>query len=164
MAEKGFSYRVTALDGIPLVKAGDDVPGTILAALAAHDLMLQDGDVLVVTSKIISKAQGRTVNLTDVEPGTDALHYAGITGKDPRLVELVLRESRIVSRASKGVLVTEHRLGFVSANAGIDQSNAEDGDSRVLLLPLDPDGTAESIRGRMKAETGADIGVILSDS
>ncbi|MEL6269459.1 MAG: coenzyme F420-0:L-glutamate ligase, partial [Chloroflexota bacterium] len=117
-----------------------------------------------VTSKIISKAEGCTANLADVEPGDDALHYAQVTGKDPRLVELVLRESRIVSRASKGVLVTEHRLGFVSANAGIDQSNAEDGDNTVLLLPPDPDGTARSIRERMKVETGADIGVMLSDS
>ena len=164
MTDNSFSYSVTALGGIPLIKAGDDVVAMILNALARHDLTLQDGDVLVITSKIISKAEGRTKNLADIEPSAEALHYAEITGKDARLVELVLQESRIVSRAGKGVLVTEHRLGFVSANAGIDQSNTEDGDHTVLLLPLDPDKTAQTIRERIKAETGANIGVILSDS
>lgn len=158
------SYTVTALDGIPMVQPGDDIAALIVDALAETGLTLTDGDVLVITSKIVSKAEGRTVRLADVTPGNEAHKYAEITGKDPRLVELVLRESRVVSRAARGVLVTEHKLGFVSANAGIDQSNTADGDDGALLLPEDPDAAATQLREQLQASTGATAGVILSDS
>jgi coenzyme F420-0:L-glutamate ligase/coenzyme F420-1:gamma-L-glutamate ligase len=158
------SFTVTALTGMPLVQAGDDLPGLVLAALAEMGLSLMDGDVLVVTSKIVSKAEGRRVRLASVTPGDEAHYYAEVTGKDPRLVELVLRESRFVSRAAKGVLVTEHRLGFVSANAGIDQSNTEDGEQVALLLPENPDGTAQAMRAALRERAGVNVGVVLSDS
>lgn len=164
MTGQAVSYTVTALAGVPIIQPGDDLPTVILAALQHTGLTLQAGDVLVIASKIVSKAEGRIVALDSVTPGEEALRYAGITGKDPRLVELVLQESRMVSRHRKNVMVTEHRLGFVSANAGIDQSNNEDGDNRVLLLPLDPDGTAQQLRDALKNATGAAIGVIISDS
>lgn len=158
------SFTVTALPGFPLVVAGDDVATLICHALDGAGLSLVDGDVLVVTSKILSKAAGRVVVLADVEPSADAHHYAAVTGKDPRMVELVLRESNGVSRAARGVLVVEHRLGFVCANAGIDQSNLEDGEARALLLPVDPDVDAATLRAAMRQAYGADVGVIVSDS
>lgn len=157
-------FTVTALEGMPLVQPGDDLVGLVLDALARMNLTLVDGDVLVVTSKIVSKVEGRMVRLDAVTPSDDAEHYAGVTGKDPQLVELVLRESRSVSRAAKGVLVTEHRLGFVSANAGIDQSNTVDGDHVALLLPKDPDASARGLREGLHERTGANMGVVLSDS
>lgn len=147
-----------------MIQKGDDLPQIILTALEQNELALQSGDVMVITSKIVSKAEGRIVALDSVTPGDEAYHYANITGKDPRLVQLVLQESRIVSRYRQNVMVTEHRLGFVSANAGIDQSNTEDGDNEVLLLPIDPDATAQQIRATLIEATGAEIGVILSDS
>lgn len=155
---------LTALRGIPLVQPGDDLARLILDALAANDLTLQATDVLVVTSKIVSKAEGRVVALRDVTPGERAHELAAQTGKDPRVVELVLQESRGVSRVAPNVLVVEHRLGFVSANAGIDQSNLEGGDERVLLLPVDPDLSARVIRQRLLEVTGVAVGVIISDS
>ena len=155
---------LTALRGIPLVQPGDDLARLILDALTASDLTLQPTDALVVTSKIVSKAEGRIVALRDVAPGERARELAAQTGKDPRVVELVLQESRGVSRVAPNVLVVEHRLGFVSANAGIDQSNLEGGDERVLLLPIDPDESARAIRHRLLEATGVAIGVIISDS
>lgn len=155
---------LTALRGIPLVQPGDDLARLILDALTASDLTLQPADALVVTSKIVSKAEGRIVALRDVTPGDRARELAAQTGKDARVVELVLQESRGVSRVAPNVLVVEHRLGFVSANAGIDQSNLEGGDERVLLLPIDPDESAWAIRHRLLEATGVSIGVIISDS
>lgn len=146
------------------MQPGDDLNRLILDGLAASRLTLETGDVLVITSKIVSKAEGRTVQLTDVQPSPDAHHYAELTGKDPRLVELVLRESNEVSRASKGVLVVEHKLGFVCANAGIDQSNTADGGEAALLLPAAPDKTAAQLRDSLKTVTGATIGIVISDS
>ncbi len=158
------SFKVIALPGFPMVAAGDDVAALIREALDGAGLSLVDGDVLVVTSKILSKAAGRVVALADVKPSDEARHYAEITGKDPRMVELVLRESNSVSRAARGVLVVEHRLGFVCANAGIDQSNLADGEARALLLPVDPDGDAATIREAMRTVYSADVGVVISDS
>ena len=158
------SFTATALEGIPLVQPGDDLAPLIVTSLTQMGLGLTDGDVLVVTSKIVSKAEGRSVRLKDVMPGDEARQYAQVTGKDSRLVELVLRESNTVSRAARGVLVTEHRLGFVSANAGIDQSNTADGDEGALLLPEDPDASAERLRADLQTRTSATIGVVLSDS
>jgi coenzyme F420-0:L-glutamate ligase / coenzyme F420-1:gamma-L-glutamate ligase len=158
------SFTVAALPGFPMVGAGDDVAALIRRCLDDAGVLLVDGDVLVVTSKILSKAAGRVVVLADVEPGDEARHYAEITGKDPRMVELVLRESNSVSRAARGVLVVEHWLGFVCANAGIDQSNLAGGEARALLLPLDPDRDAATIREVMRRVYNADVGVIVSDS
>jgi coenzyme F420-0:L-glutamate ligase/coenzyme F420-1:gamma-L-glutamate ligase len=152
-----------ALPGLPLIQAGDDLAALIQQAAQAYR-PLQAGDVLVVSSKIVSKAEGRRVALADVTPGAEALHYAQVTGKDPRLVELVLRESLSVSRAGRGVLVTQHRLGFVSANAGIDQSNVENGDEAALLLPHDPDASAEALRAALSQRAGVPLAVVISDT
>ncbi len=155
---------MTALPGIPLVRQGDDLPQIILSSVTELGLKLESGDVLVVTSKIVSKAEGRLFDLRSIEPGAEAHRLAGETRKDPRIVELVLRESQKISRQSIGVLVVQHRLGFVSANAGIDQSNVDGSDDMVLLLPFDPDSSAEAIRKRLHEQTGADVGVVISDS
>lgn len=155
---------ITALPGVPLIEPGDDLVAIILDCLRKADLTLQSGDVLVVTSKIVSKAEDRYVDLQTVVPGGRAQSLAEATGKDPRIVELVLSESRSISRQARGVLVTHHRLGFTSANSGIDQSNIEDSSNRVLLLPTDPDASAASIRAGIMSATGADVGVVISDS
>jgi len=118
-----------------------------------------------VAQKIISKAEGRLIDPAEVEPGDHALELAERVGKDPRLVELILRESDEVSRVRPGVLIVRHRLGFTSANAGIDRSNVGPGDAeRVLLLPLDPDASARRIRATIAGERGVDVGVIITDS
>lgn len=153
-----------ALPGLPLIKPGDDLAGLIASALAACGVELQDGDALVVSSKIISKSEGRIVELDTVSPSPEALDYAQQSGKDPRIVQLVLDESRAVSRVSRGVLVTTHRLGFTSANAGIDQSNVEGGDSVVLLLPKDPDASAQRLSDQLHELAGARVGIVVSDT
>lgn len=153
-----------ALPGIPLVQPGDNLAGLILEALGRASLSLQTGDALVVTSKIVSKAEGRIFDLNTIVPGEEALRIADETRKDPRIVELVLRESIAISRRAPGVLITRHRLGFVSASSGIDQSNVDGGEDRVLLLPLDPDASAHAIRDALFAATGAQAGVVISDS
>lgn len=153
-----------ALAHFPLVQPGDDLATLLLAALNDNTITLQEGDVLVIASKIVSKAEDRYVALDSVLPGDEARRLAEITGKDPRFVELVLRESVMVSRTAPNVLVTQHRLGFVSANAGIDQSNIENSDARVLLLPLDPDATAHHLRDRLHQATGVQVAVVISDT
>lgn len=155
---------LTALPGIPIIEPGTDLVTTIIDALKQADLILQTHDVLVVTSKIVSKSEGRFVRLADVQPGNEALHHAEITGKDARMVELVLRESQGISREGVNTLIVRHKLGFVSANAGIDQSNLDGGDERVLLLPVDPDASARAISDGLKAKTGVDVGIVISDS
>ena len=158
------SLTITALPAIPLIQPGDDLVNIILEGLQQANLSLQDRDVLVVTSKIVSKAEGRLFDLRDIIPGEEACRVALETRKDPRIVELVLAESRAISRHAPGVLVTQHRLGFVSANAGIDQSNVDGGEDIVLLLPLDPDASAETIRTRLREQTSEEVGVVISDS
>lgn len=153
-----------ALPGIPLVKQGDNLLDHIVMALRRAELRLQTGDVIVVTSKIVSKAEGRLVDIRTVTPNAEAYRIAGVTGKDPRIVELVLRESTSVSRMAPNLLITRHRLGFTSANAGIDQSNVGGDDHFVLLLPLEPDKSAEAIRDGLWQETGVAVGVVISDS
>lgn len=156
---------------LPVRGMGEVVPGCDLADLlataigAGAETGLRAGDALVVTQKIVSKAEARFVDLATITPGAEAARIAGETGKDPRLVELVLRESREVMRAAPQVLITRHRLGLVMANAGIDQSNVGPGlPDRVLLLPEDPDTSAEAIRAAVAGKTGCDIAVIISDS
>jgi coenzyme F420-0:L-glutamate ligase/coenzyme F420-1:gamma-L-glutamate ligase len=156
---------IVALPGIPMVREGDDLAALIIAALA--DRELRDGDVVVVAQKIVSKAEGRTVDLATVTPSAEAERLGQEVGKDPRLVEVILGESTRVVRSRPNLIIVQHRLGFVMANAGVDQSNVApaDGMHRVLLLPRDPDASAEALRARLAQHYGAAaIGVIISDS
>lgn len=157
--------QILPLHGIAEIAPGSDLAGTLLAALDRTGLALQPGDILVVTQKVVSKAEGRFVDLADVCPGARARELAGITNKDPRLVELVLSESSVVVRSVPGVLITRHKLGHVMANAGIDQSNiGPGGGERVLLLPLDPDQSAELLALGIDARCGIRPAVVISDS
>lgn len=161
---KPLTLNLIALPGIPLIQPGDDLAQLILEALERAGVTLQTGDALVVTSKIVSKAEGRIFNLNAVTPSEEAVRVATETRKDPRIVELVLRESHAISRSAPGVLITRHRLGFVSASSGIDQSNVDGGEEHVLLLPLDPDASAHAIRDALLQATGAEVGIVISDS
>jgi coenzyme F420-0:L-glutamate ligase/coenzyme F420-1:gamma-L-glutamate ligase len=160
------SLSLTALEGIPTVSAGDDLTAIIGDALEANGPTPEDGDVLVVTHKVLSKAQGRYVDLHTVTPSARAMELADLTDKDPRLVEVVLSESRAVLRHRPGLIIVEHRLGFVMANAGIDQSNVNGGreGERLLLLPQDPDGDAEALRVALSARFGVALAVVVCDS
>jgi coenzyme F420-0:L-glutamate ligase/coenzyme F420-1:gamma-L-glutamate ligase len=153
---------------MPLIYPGDNLPDMLLASLQTARVTLDDGDILVVAQKIVSKAEGRLVNLTTVTPSKEALELAKRSEKDPRLVELILRESKEVLRVRSGTIIVEHRLGFVCASAGIDHSNVrgEGGNPEdwVLLLPEDPDHSALEIRRRIKVATGNRIGVMIIDS
>lgn len=155
-----------ALDGVPMVKAGDDLTGIILDAISAAGLSLQAGDVVVLAQKIVSKAEGRLIELRGIEPSAKAAEIAAQSDKDPRVVQLILDESDEVLRVRPGAIIVSHRLGFVAANAGIDQSNIGNGDDddRVLLLPLDPDGTCDRLRGELRSRTGVDVAVVIIDS
>ena len=153
-----------AIPGLPMVRAGADLPALILAGLERAGQVLRDRDVVVIAQKIVSKAEGRTVDLADVVPSPEAVKLAAEVGKDPRIVEVVLSDSTKVVRSRPNLMIMQHRLGFVMANAGVDQSNvaAADGRHRALLLPLDPDGSAEAIRSALASQ--ADVGVVISDS
>ena len=157
---------LTALSGIKLVERGDNLGAITVVALRDNRLVPKDGDVLVVAQKIVSKAEGRFVDIATVEPSERAIALAAEVDKDPRFVEVVLSESKRVVRHRPGLLIVEHHLGFVMANAGIDHSNvaAEDGAERVLLLPVDPDGSAKALRQHLLSAFGLGIGVIISDS
>ena len=154
--------------GLPEVLPGDDLIGIIDRALgAASNPQLQDGDVIVVAQKIVSKAEDRYVDLATVEPGSAALELAQRCHKDPRLVELVLRESTEVLRVAPNVLIVRHRLGFVVANAAIDQSNLPVNDERgerALLLPADPDASAQALREGLEKRYSLKLAVLISDS
>ncbi len=155
----------TPIAGMPMVRPGDDLPTLILAALTAQKLRLETGDILVIAQKIVSKSEGRQIALATITPSPEAIALAKETEKDPRLVELILRESTTVLRKKPGVLIVRHRLGLVGAQAGIDQSNIEhDGDDHALLLPADPDASARRIRESFTAKIGVRPGVIVSDS
>jgi coenzyme F420-0:L-glutamate ligase / coenzyme F420-1:gamma-L-glutamate ligase len=160
------SLTLLAVPGIPLVAAGDDLAGVLVAALAQADMNLRDGDVVVVAQKVVSKAEGRVVDLAGVEPSARAVALAVEVAKDPRLVEIILHESVGVVRYRPGVLIVEHRLGTIMANAGVDRSNVdpESGAEPVLLLPCDPDASAERLRDRLSDAFGVRLGVIVSDS
>jgi coenzyme F420-0:L-glutamate ligase/coenzyme F420-1:gamma-L-glutamate ligase len=147
-----------------MVRAGDHLPDLILAGLQRAGQVLRDRDVVVIAQKIVSKAEGRTVDLADVVPSEQAIALAAQVGKDPRIVEVVLSESVKVVRSRPNLMIMQHRLGFVMANAGVDQSNVAEGDGhhRALLLPLDPDASAEAIRQALTAH--ADVGDVISDS
>ena len=158
--------RLVALGGIPLVHQGDDLCEIILGAVARSGENLSTGDVLVLAQKVVSKARGRYVDLDQVIPSPRAEELAKVVDKDPRVIELILRESSEVLRARRDVLIVVHRLGFVMANAGIDFSNVEANgeDTRVLLLPADPDGECDRLRNALRERTAASLAVIINDS
>ncbi len=159
---------LTALKGIPLIRQGDDLADIIVSGLAASDISLEDDDILVLGQKIVSKAEGRMMNLADVAPGEEARRLASEVDKDPRLVELMLRESSSVLRTRPGTIIVEHKLGFICANAGIDHSNVAGAgtpeEEYVLLLPSDPDASAAFLRGKLETQTGKRLGVMIIDS
>jgi coenzyme F420-0:L-glutamate ligase/coenzyme F420-1:gamma-L-glutamate ligase len=160
------SLEVIALPGLPLIGPGDDLVELIASAFKRDGVAPRPGDVLVVAQKIVSKAEGRVVDLATVAPSPKALALAAKVDKDPRLVEVILSESVRVVRARRGVLIVEHRLGFIMANAGVDQSNVgpADGSPRALLLPKDPDRSAEALRRGLAKSTGSDLAVVINDS
>ena len=161
------NLSLMSIPHIPHVQPGDNLAELLLDALTKADITLQNGDVLAIAQKIISKAEGRMVHLNDVVVSTKAETLAAEVLKDPRMVELVLQESDEVSRKKPGVLVVRHKLGFTSANAGIDHSNVAPGmedDEVVLLLPVDPDASAAAIRQAIKDKLNVEVGVVITDS
>jgi coenzyme F420-0:L-glutamate ligase/coenzyme F420-1:gamma-L-glutamate ligase len=156
--------ELIGVPGIPLIETGDDLASIIAGAIRAADLQLRAGDVVTVTSKIVSKSEGRWVDLEEVQPDERAQRVAAQCEKDPREVAVILGESLGASRMRPGVLIAEHRLGFVCANAGMDHSNTRPGDNWRLLLPEDPDGSAHDLRARLSAEFGVPVAVVISDS
>lgn len=150
---------------LPVVKAGDDLAQLIFAALATAKMSLQADDIVVIAQKIVSLSEGRTVELEGVEVSHAAKELAAQTDKDPRIVELILRESAEIIRHKPGVIIARHRLGLIGANAGIDQSNIDHADGEcALLLPEDPDQSAKTLRAALMASSGSTVGVIISDS
>jgi coenzyme F420-0:L-glutamate ligase/coenzyme F420-1:gamma-L-glutamate ligase len=169
-----MSLTLTPLPAIPLIRHGDNLAAIILRSLRLAKIALQDGDILVLAQKIVSKAEGRLVNLNTVKPTTTAIELAQQAEKDPRLVQLILDESREVLRVRPGTIVVEHKLGFVCASAGIDHSNVRGGDGNsvqgqtdedwVLLLPKDPNRSAAQLRQKLEADAQVRIGVMIIDS
>ena len=158
------TVELIALPDFPLIAPGTDLPELIGRELARHGISLRQGDVVAVAQKIVSKAEGRFVDLATVTPSPETLRIAEEAGKDARIVEVILRESNRVVRIRPNLLIVEHRQGFVMANAGIDQSNIGGAPDRVLLLPQDSDASAETLRARLAARFGVDIGVVVNDS
>lgn len=163
-----MALTLTPLPEIPLIRPGDDLVEVILRSLEKAGLSLMDGDILALAQKIVSKAEGRVVNLAQVTPSPRAIGLAECVEKDARLIELVLQESKSILRTRPGTIVVEHRLGFVCANAGIDHSNVagegNDQEEWVLLLPEDPDASAGDLRKRLESASGARLGVMIIDS
>jgi coenzyme F420-0:L-glutamate ligase/coenzyme F420-1:gamma-L-glutamate ligase len=152
--------QILPVEGVPEVRPGDDLAELIVRAERQE---LRSGDILVVTHKIVSKAEGRLVDLRTVEPSALAKGFAARYEKDPRQIEVVLRESRRIVRMDRGLVISETHHGFVCANAGVDASNVP-GDYVVCLLPVDPDASAARLRAALSARTGSDLAVIVSDS
>lgn len=163
-----MSLTLTSLHHIPLIRHGDDLADIVVNAIGRNGIAIEDNDILVIAQKVVSKAEGRAVNLVTITPSERATELAKQTDKDPRVVELVLRESNEILRTRIGTIIVEHRLGFICANAGIDHSNvAGPGDSNeewVLLLPAQPDHSAETLRDAIRSKTGKRIGILIIDS
>lgn len=158
---------LSPLKEIPLIKPGDNLPDIILNALSASGIIVEDGDIFIIAQKIVSKAENRYINLKEITPSDQAIELAQRTEKDPSFVEIILQESNEVLRYRAGTIIVEHRLGFVCANAGIDHSNVAlsvEGEEWVLLLPEDPDFSAEKIRRHIEHATGSAVGVLIIDS
>lgn len=162
-----MTLTLTPLPGLPMVQPGDDLAEIIMHGLERAGLSLQDGDILVLAQKIVSKAERRLENLALIRPSAQAQELAAKAEKDPRVMELLLQESQEVLRVRPGSVIVEHRLGFVCANAGIDHSNvAGEGNQEaewVLLLPVDPDASASMLRNRLEAASGCHLGVMVID-
>jgi coenzyme F420-0:L-glutamate ligase/coenzyme F420-1:gamma-L-glutamate ligase len=159
------SISLTALEALPLIKPGDDLGALLAAAVRRMNIAPVDHDILVVAQKIVSKAEDRLVDLASVVPSERAVALGKEVAKDPRLVEVILSESTEVVRHRKDVLIVAHRLGFVMANAGVDQSNVGPaGSEQVLLLPRDPDASAAALKARLDREFGIDLGIVINDS
>lgn len=168
MAIKNPSIEFLAITGLPLINKGDSIADLLIEAFDHLNLIPVDGDIFVVTQKIVSKSEGRIRNLENITPGFKAKYYSLITGKDARFVQLVLEESKQVIRARKNTLIVEHKKGFICANAGVDHSNvSEEGEKSAnayLLLPEDPDGSARMIGKRLEAHFKKKLGVLIIDS
>lgn len=159
-----MSITITAIPGLPHIKPGDDLPALLVSAIHATPIRLDAGDILVVCQKVVSKAEGRIADLTGIEPSDLAKKIAAATtDKDPRAVEVILRETGRIVKMDRGHLIVETGPGWVCANAGVDESNSL-GPNTVILLPLDPDASAERIRGHLRQSTGVDVPVIVSDT
>ena len=156
-------FKAIALEGFPLIKRGDNIAKIIVETVRRNGLEIEDGDIIVVAQKILSKAEGRIVNLKEVVPSEEAKEIAEKTGKGPKFVELVLRETKEVIKASREILLVEDVRGLVCINAGIDKSNVEGG-SNFALLPEDPDASAEKCRVEIRRLTGKDVAVIICDT
>jgi coenzyme F420-0:L-glutamate ligase/coenzyme F420-1:gamma-L-glutamate ligase len=163
-----MSLVLTPLIHLPLINPGDDISGLLIEATRQQDIEIRDGDILAITSKIISKAEGRFANLADVNPSEKAVELSKNHNKDARLIELILQESREVIRVTRQTIIVEHRLGFICANAGIDHSNVKpissDADEWYLLLPKEPEISARHIQHYFKERMEMNIGVIIIDS
>lgn len=159
------SIRLTGLEGLPLINPGDDIGALLAAAMRRMQIEPAEQDVVVVAQKVVSKAEGRVIDLTGVLPSARATALAEEVRRDPRLVEVILSESAEVVRYRQEVLIVAHRLGFVMANAGVDQSNVgADGSERVVLLPNAPDASAAALKAQLDREFDVDLGIIISDS
>lgn len=156
--------EIIGLEGIPEIKPGDDLARIIVEAAERNSVKIEDGDIIVVKSKIVSKAEGRIVDLKQMNPSKRAREIAEATGKDPRLVELVLKESAEVVKAVKGHLIVKTRHGIVCANAGIDRSNVAGIRDIVLLLPEDPDASACRLREEIRRLTGKNVAIVITDT
>ncbi len=157
---------LTALPNVPLVRAGDDLVPIILSSLKEANLVLEDGDILVLAQKIVSKSEGRMVCLSKVIPSSRAIELAGQCGKDPRFCEVVLWDTREIIRIREGLIIVETTHGWVCANAGIDRSNVapHDGEEWVLRLPEDPDRSARDLRSRLLEQTSRSAGIVIDDT
>ncbi len=159
-----MSLTLTPLQNIPLIRQDDNLADILVKSLQVTNLELRNDDILVLAQKIVSKSEGRMVNLATITPSQRAIELAQKAEKDPRVMELMLQESSEVLRIRVGTIIVEHKLGFVCANAGIDHSNVIEGEDHVLLLPEDPDRSARNLREKIKQITGKEIGVMIIDS
>ena len=159
-----MSLTLTPLLNFPLIRQDDNLADILVKSLQETQIELQDNDIIVLAQKIVSKSEGRMVNLATVTPSQHSIELAQKADKDPRVMELMLQESNEVLRIRVGTIIVEHKLGFVCANAGIDHSNVIEGEEHVLLLPEDPDRSARNIREKIKQATGKNIGVMIIDS
>lgn len=163
MIDREHAVQIIGLDGMPEVRMGDNLATLITTSLDASGQALQPGDILVVTHKVVSKAEGRLVDLATIEPSPFAREVAARHERDPRHVEVVLRESARLVRMDHGVIISQTRLGFVCANAGVDASNV-DGRELVCLQPVDPDGSARALRQALWDQLGVEVAVVITDS
>ena len=166
MAPEDKTVTLTAVKGLPLIEPGEDLGAILIEGIRRAGITPRDRDVLVIAQKVVSKAEGRYVELRGVVPSARAIELATSVQKDPRVVEVILSETQEIVRYRKDVLIVAHRLGFVMANAGVDQSNIEhrDGNERVLLLPADPDASCAVLKTRMDQAFSADLGIVINDS